>query len=98
LRTEGMLLPGERLTWHDDVPMVVLERSERAPCEAFPNLSIAQCNGINDAWHSFQVDLSHRSKYAQLRIVQGAGHFMVMQKPEVVAEAVKDVAGQMLKR
>jgi hypothetical protein len=74
--------------------MIVLERGERAPYEAFPNLTHAQIDGINDAWHSFQVDLSHRSRYAQLRIVQGAGHRMVMQKPEVVAEAVKDVASE----
>jgi pimeloyl-ACP methyl ester carboxylesterase len=94
LKANGMLLPQEHLTWHDDVPMIVLERGERAPYEAFPNLTHAQIDGINDAWHSFQVDLSHRSKYAQLRIVQGAGHRMVMQKPEVVAEAVKDVASQ----
>ena len=95
LRAEGMLLPGEYLAWHDDVPIIVLERGERAPCDAFPNLTPAQCNGINDAWHSFQVDLSHRSKYAELRIVPGATHHMVMQKPEVVAQAIQDVIKQM---
>jgi pimeloyl-ACP methyl ester carboxylesterase len=95
LRAEGMMLPEEHLTWRDDVPMVVLERSERAPCDAFPNLTLAQCNGINDAWHSFQVDLSHRSKYAQLRIVQGAGHRMVMQKPKAVAQAIQTVVDEM---
>ena len=90
-----MLLPQEHLAWHDDVPIVVLERGERAPYEAFPNLTRTQMDGINDAWHSFQVDLSHRSKYAQLRIVQGAGHRMVMEKPDVVAQAVHDVVDQM---
>jgi pimeloyl-ACP methyl ester carboxylesterase len=95
LHANGMLLPHEHLTWHDDVPMIVLERSERVPYEAFPNLTHAQVDGINDAWHSFQVDLSHRSKYAQLRVVEGAGHRMVLQKPEVVAQAVHDVVDQM---
>jgi pimeloyl-ACP methyl ester carboxylesterase len=98
LQANGMLLPQEHLTWHDDVPMIVLERSERAPYDAFPNLTHAQVDGINDAWHSFQVDLSHRSKYAQLRIVQGAGHRMVMQKPEAVAQAVHDVVDEMLQQ
>lgn len=96
LQANGMLLPQEHLVWHDDVPMIVLERSERAPYDAFPNLTHAQMDGINDAWHSFQVDLSHRSKYAQLRVVEGAGHRMVMQKPEVVAQAVHDVVDKML--
>jgi pimeloyl-ACP methyl ester carboxylesterase len=95
LEANGMLLPQEHLTWHDDVPTIVLERSEHVPYEAFPNLTHAQIDGINDAWHSFQVDLSHRSKYAQLRIVQGAGHRMVMQKPEAVAQAVHDVVDEM---
>src|SRR6202042_2401335 len=95
LKANGMLLPQEHLTWHDDVPMIVLERGERAPYEAFPNLTHAQIDGINDAWHSFQVDLSHRSKYAKLRLVPGAGHRMVMQKPEVIAQAIQDVIGQM---
>ena len=95
LQANGMLLPQEHLTWQDDVPMIVLERGERAPYEAFPNLTHAQMDGINDAWHSFQVDLSHRSKYAQLRVVEGAGHGMVMQKPEAVAQAVHDVVDEM---
>jgi pimeloyl-ACP methyl ester carboxylesterase len=95
LQANGMLLPQEHLTWHDDVPMIVLERSERVPYDAFPNLTHAQVDGINDAWHSFQVDLSHRSKYAQLRVVEGAGHRMVLQKPEAVAQAVHDVVDEM---
>jgi len=94
LHANGMLLPQEHLTWHDDVPIIVLERSERAPYEVFPNLTHAQVDGINDAWHSFQVDLSHRSKYAQLRVVEGAGHRMVMQEPEAVAQAVHDVVDE----
>jgi pimeloyl-ACP methyl ester carboxylesterase len=95
LHDNGLLPKNELSDWHDDVPMIVLERGERAPCEAFPGLSPQQCNGINDAWHSFQVDLAHRSKYAQLRIVSGAGHAMVAQKPEAVAQAIKDVLVEM---
>ena len=78
-------------TWHDDVPIIVLERGERAPCSAFPGLTQTQCDQINDAWHSFQVDLSHRSKYAELRIVAGAGHRMHQEKPEAIAQAIHDV-------
>ena len=95
LQENGLLPPKQQLAWHDDVPMIVLERSERVPYDAFPNLTHAQIDGINDAWHSFQVDLSHRSKYAQLRVVEGAGHGMVMQKPEAVAQAIHDVADEM---
>jgi hypothetical protein len=45
-----------------------------------------------------QVDLSKRSKYGELRTVAGAGHTMVASKPEVVAQAVKDVLGEIGKK
>ena len=91
LQREGLLPPQQHLAWHDDVPIVVLERGERAPCSAFRGLTQTQCDQINDAWHNFQLDLSHRSKYAQLRIVAGAGHRMNEEKPETVAQAIHDV-------
>jgi pimeloyl-ACP methyl ester carboxylesterase len=91
LQREGLLPPQQHLTWHDDVPIIVLERGERAPCSAFPGLTQTQCDQINDAWHSFQVDLSQRSKYAQLHIVAGAGHRMHQEKPEAIAKAIHDV-------
>jgi pimeloyl-ACP methyl ester carboxylesterase len=91
LQREGLLPPQQHLTWHDDVPIIVLERGERAPCSAFPGLTQTQCDQINDAWHSFQVDLSHRSKYAELRIVAGSGHRMHQEKPEAIAQAIHDV-------
>jgi pimeloyl-ACP methyl ester carboxylesterase len=37
------------------------------------------------------VDLSHRSKYAELRQVAGSGHAMHQQKPEAIAQAIHDV-------
>lgn len=95
LQREGLLSSQQRLTWHDDVPIIVLERAERAPCSAFPGLTQTQCDQINDAWHSFQVDLSHRSKYARLRIVAGAGHRMHQEKPEAIAQAIHDVLEEM---
>jgi pimeloyl-ACP methyl ester carboxylesterase len=91
LQRGGLLPPQQHLTWHDNVPIIVLERGERAPCSAFPGLTQTQCDQINEAWHSFQVDLSHRSKYAELRQVAGSGHAMHQQKPEAIAQAIRDV-------
>jgi pimeloyl-ACP methyl ester carboxylesterase len=98
LQREGLLPPQQHLTWHDDVPIIVLERGERAPCSTFPGLTQTQCDQINEAWHSFQVDLSHRSKYAQLRQVAGSGHRMHQQKPEAIAQAIHDVFGEVKQR
>jgi pimeloyl-ACP methyl ester carboxylesterase len=35
--------------------------------------------------------LTHRSKYAELRIVAGSGHRMHQEKPEAIAQAIHDV-------
>jgi pimeloyl-ACP methyl ester carboxylesterase len=91
LQRGGLLPPQQHLTWHDDVPIIVLEHGERAPCSAFPGLTQTQCDQINDAWHSFQVDLSHRSKYAELRTVAGAGHGIHQEKPQAITQAIHDV-------
>ncbi len=94
LKENGFLPPQEHLQWHDDVPLIVLERTDLPPCSAFPGLTQQQCDQINAAWHSFQVDLSQRSVYGQLRSVAGSGHAMHQQKPDVIAQAVKDVIAE----
>ncbi|MGA8529840.1 MAG: alpha/beta fold hydrolase, partial [Acidobacteriaceae bacterium] len=90
LRDNGFLPPQQHLHWHDDVPLIVLERTDLPPCSAFPGLTQRQCDQINEEWHSFQVDLSRRSRYGQLRAVSGSGHAMQQQRPDAIAQAVKD--------
>lgn len=97
LKADGMMLPQQKLVWHDDVPMVVLERTDLPPCSAFPGLSQHQCKQIDKAWHDFQVDLASRSKYGQLRPIAGSGHAMQQQKPEAIAQAIQDVLGMQVR-
>jgi pimeloyl-ACP methyl ester carboxylesterase len=94
LQENGLFPPKQLLAWHDDVPMIILERTELPPCSAFPGLTQAQCDQINRAWHDFQVDLSRRSRYGQLRPITGSGHLMQQQKPEAVSQAVSDVINE----
>ena len=94
LQENGLFPPKRHLAWHDDVPMIILERTELPPCSAFPGLTQAQCDQINRAWHDFQVDLSRRSRYGQLRPITGSGHLMQQQKPEAVSQAVSDVINE----
>jgi pimeloyl-ACP methyl ester carboxylesterase len=94
LRENGFLPPQQYLRWHDNVPLIVLERTDLPPCSAFPGLTRHQCDLINRAWHSFQVDLSHRSAYGQLRPVAGSGHAMHQQKPDAIAQAIQDVIAE----
>jgi len=53
-----------------------------------------QVDAINYEWHSFQVDLARRSRYGEYRLVAGSGHMMHRQKPEAIADAIRDVVTQ----
>ena len=94
LRENGFFPDHQKLTWHADIPLIVLERGEKIPRSAFPQLTQQQLDAINAEWHNFQVDLARRSKYGQLRVIAGSGHMMHRQKPEAIADAIRDVVGQ----
>jgi pimeloyl-ACP methyl ester carboxylesterase len=96
LRENGLLSQDQRLAWHVDIPLVVLERTDLPPCSAFPGLNQQQCDAINAEWHNLQVDLARRSRYGQLRSVAGSGHFMQQQRPDAIADAIRDVVKQVL--
>jgi pimeloyl-ACP methyl ester carboxylesterase len=92
LRENGFLANHEKLAWHADIPLIVLERTERPPRSTFP--SQLEYDAEKATWHSFQVDLAGRSKYGELRAVAGSGHMMHVQRPDAIADAIRDVVGQ----
>ncbi len=98
LRDNGFLPNHQKLTWHVDIPLVDLERSEKIPRSAFPNLTQQQVDALNSEWHNFQVDLASRSKYGTYRFVEDSGHMMHRQKPEAIANAIQDVVEQVRSR
>ena len=53
LRDNGFLPDHQKLTWHADIPLIDLERSEKAPLSAFPSLTQQQVDAINSEWHNF---------------------------------------------
>jgi len=94
LRDNGFLTDHQKLAWHADIPLIDLERSEKVPLAAFPGLTQQQVDAINSEWHNFQVDLASRSKYGKYRWVADSGHMMHRQKPEAIADAIRDVVEQ----
>ena len=90
----GYLPDHQKLAWHADIPLIVLERTEKDPASIFPMLSSQQLNALNAEWHDHQVNLAKRSRYGQLRAVTDSGHFMHQQRPDAVAEAIQDVVQQ----
>ena len=74
--------------------LLVLERTELPPGAAFPGLNQEQCDAINSEWHNFQVDPAHRSKYGQLRSGSNSGLFMHQQRPDAIADVVRQVRAE----
>jgi pimeloyl-ACP methyl ester carboxylesterase len=65
------------------VPLIVLVATEHAvppECEAL--------------WQKVQAQTAALSPKGQLKVVQGAGHFIQMDRPQVVIEAVRDAVRQ----
>ena len=96
LRENGFLPDHQKLTWHADIPLIVLERTERPPRSDFATQQ--EYDAEKTTWHSFQVDLAGRSKYGQPRSVSDSGHFMHQQRPDAIADAIRDVVQQVRSR
>jgi len=94
LQENGFLPDHQKLAWHADIPLIVLERTEKAPASAFPMLNQQQLDALNVEWHDHQVDLAKRSRYGQLRAIPDSGHFMHQQRPDAVADAIQEVVHQ----
>ncbi len=83
----GGLSPGERLVWHYDKPLIVLEHGIPLTFEGPLAAHTAEFNAAVD---SMTRDLAARSSKGQLRIAIRSGHEIMLDEPTVVVEAVHD--------
>ena len=88
IRRNGGLSPGERLVWHYDKPLIVLEHGMPL---TFEGPLAAHTREFNAAVDSMARDLATRSSKGQLRIAIRSGHEIMLDEPNVVIEAVTDV-------
>lgn len=86
-RASGFLLGNERLAWHFDKPLIVLEHGEMPSAVA----SDPMAQQSEAVFHTLQQDLVSRSKYGQLREAKKSGHYIQRDQPELVVQAIKDV-------
>jgi pimeloyl-ACP methyl ester carboxylesterase len=85
----GMLRsPGERLVWHYDKPLIVLEHG--IPL-TFEGPLAAHTAEFNSAVDSMARDLASRSPQAQFRVARKSGHDIMLDEPSVVVQAIHDV-------
>jgi pimeloyl-ACP methyl ester carboxylesterase len=86
-RAHGFLPGNERLPWHFDKPLIVLEHGEM-PSAADSDPMAKQSEAV---FHTLQQDLVSRSKYGRLREAKNSGHYIQRDQPELVVQAIKDV-------
>jgi len=87
----GLPYPGQRLTWHTDKPLIVLEHG--IPLTFDPPLD-AHTAEFNAAVDNMAKDLASRSTKGQLRIAKKSGHDIMLDEPQVVAQAIRDIWDQ----
>lgn len=85
----GMLRAhGERLQWHYDKPLIVLEHG--IPL-TFDGPLAAHAAAFNTAVDDMARDLATRSSRGELRIAHNSNHEIMLDEPNVVVQAVHDV-------
>ena len=74
-------------------PLVVLEALDGAPeTQALSDASAADLTQtMSDLWPELQADLAHLSPASSHRVVDEAGHFIHVDRPDAVALAINDV-------
>jgi len=88
IRRMGFLPPRERFTWHDDIPLIVLQHGVPIPMHGSAEKHQAE---FEAAKHSMQQDLAGRSRYGELRTAEHSGHRIWLEQPDMVIQAIKDV-------
>jgi hypothetical protein len=79
---------GDRLVWHTDKPLIVLEHG--IPL-AFDGPMAAHNAEFNTAVDAMAKDLAGRSSRGELRIAYKSNHEIMLDEPPVVVKAIHDV-------
>ena len=69
--------------------MVVLMAG--APPSRIPGLTDEQSIAFARVWRELQEDLGKRSPKGQLRVAEKSGHFIQLDQPEIVIQAIRDL-------
>ncbi len=74
-----------------DLPLAVLSHD---PDKPQPDMPEDLVKPINDAWQQMQTELSHLSTRGTRVVAKNSGHYIQLDRPELVIEAVRAVVGQ----
>ncbi len=74
-----------------DMPLAVLSHDPDKPS---PDLPPDLAKSVNDAWEKMQEDLTHLSTRGTQIVVKNASHYIQLDRPDVVVNAIHDVVDQ----
>jgi pimeloyl-ACP methyl ester carboxylesterase len=75
--------PGRTLDWRTDVPLVVISHGKS---------TVDAPDAWEGIWRGLQQDLAKRSPRGQFRIAEQSGHFIQLDQPDMVIQAIRDVS------
>jgi len=87
---EASLVEVGRAPWRADIPLIVLSHGQKVARQV-PNITEEQAAGIEAAWLELQRELAARSSQGRLVIAQGSGHYVHVEEPERVIQAIREV-------
>jgi pimeloyl-ACP methyl ester carboxylesterase len=76
--------------WRADIPLVVVSHG-RPIADALPNITTEQVTRIEAVWLELQRELASRSPQGRLVIAQKSGHYVQVDEPELVVQAIREV-------
>jgi pimeloyl-ACP methyl ester carboxylesterase len=79
----------QRLEWRTQLPVIVLGHGK--PYARIPPLTDDQWAAADRLWRGLQEDLAKRSPQGQFRLAERSGHFIQLDQPEIVIQAVRDI-------
>ena len=88
-RDDIFLVQGRRLDWHTNAPLIVIAQGKPGP--PIPQLTAEQNAGFGRVWRELQQDLATRSPKGQFRVADQSVHFIQIDQPELVVQAIRDL-------
>ena len=81
--------PGQRLGWRTELPLIALSRGK--PFPRTKQMTEDQFAAWDLIWREFQQDLAKRSPQGEFRLAGQSGHFIQLDQPELVIQAIRDM-------
>jgi pimeloyl-ACP methyl ester carboxylesterase len=82
-------------SWREEFSALRQQRlAQTHPLGNLPLLVLERTKDTNETWHAQQVQLAHLSSAGKLIEAEGSGHMIHLQRPDLVASAIKQVLAQ----